>query len=162
MEGLVLPVSKFILLEEFIEKHDVNLNVLYVNKGKNFYPDAVFLKQAKRKMLIDENFFIKRCVFKKKVWNESHDFYFFLTRHISNLQLARLLYKIDKKHSVHSWNNFLAVTLFGLRREDILSYKVEGLTMKFYRYSRWLIRALFVKVGIPLEKRDIKVLLNRY
>jgi len=126
-------------------------------------PISVFKEGLKRgQRLINEEFFIRRREFKKKVWLESHDMYYFLTKHNTRLDLARLLHKVDVSITVETWNSFLAVTLFLLQRDDVMSYNVNGLMWKFYRYARWLIRALFIKVEVPPNKRDLSILLDRF
>jgi len=162
MEALAVLVSKFVPIDDFIENYDTNLNALYQNKHIGIIPSFVFITFKRGETFIDEEFFIRRVEFRNRVWLESHDMYFFLTKHNSRVYIAELLHKIDDSVSIDTWNSFLHTALFRSPKDSILFYQVRGLAMKFYRYARWLIRALFIKTRVPLAKRDINIILDRY
>ena len=155
-------MCKLMSIESFAEKHNVNTSTVYAGKSNGVYNGYAFQTRQKEHDLINESFFVRRYKFKRKVWLESHDLFYFLTRHMKAVQLSELLHKMDKNHSPESWNHFQSKTLFAFQSESILNYRVDGMSMKFYRYARWLVRGLFILKRVKPEHRDLKVLLDKY
>jgi len=154
--------KKFIPFREFGNIYgQTQLNSLYVMRCKNEIPTVAFALDKKTN-LVDVNFFVRRKKFQTKVWLEAHDNYFFLTRHMSASFLSKLIFEIDDTHTIDSWNMFFHKTLFRSMKENILAYMIDGMLMKFYRYSRWLIRGLFILANVKPQHRDTSVLLDRY
>lgn len=153
-------MSKLISVEDFGEKYEQDPNYIYVMRYNGVIPDEVLVKKSSRRSLVDESYFVRRKEFKKRIWNESHDNFYFLTKHLASFQLALLLHKVDPLVSRDTWNSFISVTLFSFGNDSIFSYKPSMLQWKFWRYSRWLIRAAFVLVDVKPINRDIDVLLE--
>jgi len=154
--------KKFIPFREFGNIYgQTQLNKLYVMRSRGEVLPSAF-STDKKTLLVDINFFILRKELQTKVWLESHDNFYFLTRHMSASFISELLFKLDDSHSVDSWNVFLNKQLFSVLSESILAYKTEGMILKFYRYSRWLVRSLFILEKVKPQHRDISVLLDRY
>jgi hypothetical protein len=164
MVGLVLLVSKFISVIDFIEKYDLNISSIYVQKGKKIIPESVFKKISERKLLVDESFFTRRLDFRRRLWLESHNNYFFLTKHITAWKLAKILNRVDSSLSVDSWNVFMSSRLFATLPTSITSFRTTEVLYKFYRYTRWIIRGLFIKYGryVPDRKKIIARVLDNY
>jgi len=154
-------MSALLKIETFSKKYDVSIANVYVQKAEGKIAPSVFTMHNKGCMFINEDYFLRREEFKKKVWLESHDMYYFLTLHSRDADLVRWLCKIDDTVEFHTWQMFISRNLFMPSYSSILSCRVEGLAWKFYRFARWLIRAIFIKSGVRLENRDIKVLLDK-
>lgn len=155
-------MSKFVKINDFLEKYDLEIYTINVKKKQGVLPDYIFRESSNNKMLIDENYFTKRNKFKVKTINNCHDIFFFITKHFNNRDLARGLHAIDNEISVDSWQFFLQVSLFSFQSDSIFNCKLSGMMWKFYRYSRWIIRGAFVLANVKPEHRDVSVLLDRY
>ena len=154
-------VSKWIKVAVFAEKHNVLLNSIYVKRSIGVLPKSIFKKIPKDGLYIDENYINRRNAFKKKVWLESHNNYYFLTKNFSPYYLSKMLNIIDPTKSIDNWNNFMSRYLFSVVDRSYLTYKIKDTLYKFYRYTRWIIQIAFRKLNIPMEKRDILVLIDR-
>ncbi len=152
-------MCSFIKIATFADKYDLTIDNVYVQKSK--VSPLAFRKSARDRTQVDETHFLRRKNFKKKVWLESHDMYYFLARHLTDVDISRLLVSVDPSVNVTTWNIFLNRTLFMTDESSIMHMKVYGLSWKFYRYARWLVRAIFKKAGVRVENRDIKVLLDK-
>lgn len=155
-------MSRYILIQDFCRKHDVTPSNLYVRKSLGTIPGSAFKKIPGNASLIDEEFFEKRKLFKRKVWLECHDYYYFLTMYSTDSDLAWWLHRVDGSISIDSWTSFICNRLFSEQDDDITDYRVSRLFYAFYRYSRWLIRGIFIRGQMPRWKRDIYVLLDKY
>lgn len=155
-------MKKFIPFKEFEHFYgEAPLHKLYMMRKYGSIQPSAFSKKDNI-LLLDINFLFRRKDFQRKVRSEAHDNFYFLTQHNSYSYIAKLLFKIDDSHSVHCWITFLSSGLFRSADDDILSYKTDMMLMKFYRYSRWLIRGLFVIKNVKPWNRDINVLLDMY
>jgi len=158
--GLVLLVSSFLSVEDFAEKYEIKPTSVYVFRLNNDVPDGVFVKESRYGLMVDENYFIKRDEFRKSVWLASHDMFHYFTEHIAESDLAYLLNKVDESVSINTWVSFLSTNLFRMDDSSILSFKISDNGWKFFRYVRWLIRAVFIKNGVPSNKRDLSIVLD--
>lgn len=155
-------MTSMLRVDDFAYRYEVSVSNVYVKKSEGLIAPYAFSKNSGGSVYVNEDFFLRRKEFKKKVWLQSHDMYYFLTKHLSDTAVSKLLNKIDNSISYESWNTFLATALFSNSITSILSYQVNDLAWKFYRYARWLIRAIFIKAGIPPKNRDIAIILDNY
>jgi len=155
--------KKFISYREFESIYgEKALNAIQCKKSVGNIPSCAFASNGKKFKLIDVNFFLKRQDFVRKVWLNSHDNYYFLTRYISTNELCFLLNKIDGSISKGVWNSFIHNNLFLNGGQGLSDYRIKRIRWAFYRYSRWLIRGLFILANVKPQHRDISVLLDRH
>ena len=162
--GLVLPVSKLISLPDFAEKYNVGIGIVYTDRHKGKLPESIFYKSSNRKHFIDESFFIRRLDFRKRLWLEAHDNFYFLTKHSSLTDIAKILNRIDSSQSVNCWITYMSSALFASLPTSITVFKTTELLYKFYRYTRWIIRGLFIKYGryVSDRKKIVASVLDNY
>ena len=154
-------MSKWVRVLEFADKYDTHTDNIYVKKHNRALPSFIF-KKDRVGLLIDEEFFVRRIKFRKKIWLKSHDNYYFITKNIPYSCLSRYLHIINPSVSIDSWNTFLAGDLFTVPPSSVTRFKVSDMLYKFYRYSRWIIQMAFRKLKIPVKNRDIDVILDNY
>lgn len=150
--------KKLISLALFNERYSLPKNTIHVGKSKGTINASAFEK-IKNSIMIDEKFFIRRVGFKKRVWLEAHDFYYWLSKHLKDTQMSELLAKIDGDESqdcINNWNMFIHKTLFYRPESSVLVYKISPTLWKFWRYGRWIFNALHRLRGIQKNKRDIE------
>jgi len=154
-------VSKWIKVAVFAEKHNVLLNSIYVKRCESILPKSIFKKIPKDGLYIDENYINRRNAFKKKVWLESHNNYYFLTKNFSPYYLSKMLNITNPSISIDNWNNFMSRYLFSVVDRSYLACRIKKTLYRFYRYTRWIIQMAFRKLKIPVKNRDIMVLIDR-
>jgi len=156
-------MPRWIKVVDFAEKHNFNVNIIYVDKHKGKIPESAFLK-SKDSFFIDESFFTKRLDFRKRLWLEAHDAYYFLTKHKSLTDIAKILNRIDPSFTYMSWVTYMSGTLFASLPSSITIFKTTELLYKFYRYTRWIIRGIFIKFGrfVPDRRKLVASVLDNY
>ena len=95
-------MSDIITIQDFCERHDAFATTIYVRKTKGHINPSAFSLNCEGVVMISESFFIRRKAFQKKIWLESHDFYYFLTKHMNEADLCRMLHKKLNKFNYHS------------------------------------------------------------
>ena len=162
--GLVLLVNKWIKAIDFAEKHGFSVAIIYTDKHNGKIPESAFSINNDGHYLIDENFFIRRLDFRRRLWLESHDNFYFLTKYISPWELAKILNRVDPSYSVDSWNVFMASRLFATLPTSVTIFKTPTSLYNFYRYTRWIIRGLFIKYGryVSDRKKIVASVLDNY
>jgi hypothetical protein len=152
----------FISSSNFIAKYELHKNSINVYKSiGNINPRA--FKKIEKENFVDEKYFLRRVEFKKKVWLQSHDFYFWLSKHFIDNHIARLFAIMDGDDSdraVNVWNMFLYKTLFYRVEGSILSYYISPTFWKFWRYARWIFNHFHKIRGVSFKNRDIERLLS--
>ena len=137
-------MPRYLKMNVFADKYGLDENMLYVMRSAGRLPKNIFVRPKPREMMVDELFFTRRQVFKKKVWLENHDNFFMLTENHSMRDLARLILKVEgleiNDKNLSTWDTFLGDRLFRLIDDSITDYKLSPMTWKFYRISRWLIQ----------------------
>lgn len=164
MVGLVLLVSKWIKAIDFAEKHGFSVAIIYTDKHNGKIPESAFSLNNDGHYLIDESFFSRRLDFRKRVWLEAHDNYYFLTKHSTLTDIAKILNRIDPSQSVNCWVAYMSSALFASLPTSITVFKTTELLYKFYRYTRWIIRGLFIKYGryVSDRKKIVASVLDNY
>ena len=71
-------MSKYIPINQFAEKYDINRTTIDVNKSIGSIPHSIFRSAKKGELFIDEEFFVRRKEFKNEntdaAFNSSADF----------------------------------------------------------------------------------------
>ncbi len=133
--------NNFILLDDFIEKYNLNKNSFESMRARGYYPQNIFDKSGgRRNIKINENYFLKRKYQIKKIWSAACENYYILNENLSNYKLAKLLHEIDNSKSINSWTMFLHSDLFTRPSEKITKVSLTKGIYKFVRYSNWIIR----------------------
>lgn len=148
---------------DFAEKYELSVRSIYIRRhvgtmGKNLF------KEKDNLLCVDEKAILKRTAFRRKVWLESHERFYFLTKHLSTLELCTLLAKIEgdaTRQKIYQWNTWIAVDLFSIQDNSIVNYRVNDKAWKFYRYTGWIIQMLFRTAKIPTNKRKLDKLIER-
>lgn len=143
----------YISSEEFALKYDVAANHIHVFKNdlKGEIPKGLFYYENKKKMYIDEEFFLRRKIFQHKIWLEAHDYYYFFSEQVSDYAMAKIVAKYyDEK--VANWSNYIHDYLFSYLQSSIFKYKVSKVLWKFYRAMKSIYREMHLKKGIKSPK----------
>lgn len=147
----------WITISEFCGTYGNSKESVFAMKCTGAIPKSAFKKISSKVTMIDENYFIRRVEFKKRITNEMHDYYFYLTRYFSEAEICRMIYKIDSTQSLSTWQAFLSNGLFALNNDSIMTTKVPPKKWAFYRYSTWIIRKEMLKHGMKLGEFDIDI-----
>ena len=146
--------AKMILKGDFCEKYGVDNNTFYV---------SIFKKASKpmsTKHSIDENFFIRRKEFSKRVWLQCHENYYFLSRHLKDYELSKILSIFTS--NIQSWSTFISTNMFTtIDERGIFDYKVKPKMWQFFRLTTAIIRKIFKIARVKRENRDLSVLIER-
>ena len=123
----------------FCEKHNITKENLY-STCRHLYV------KIDNKNYIDEDFFIKRQEFRKKVWLQSHDYYYMLSYFLRDYTMAKILSRYTGIKQT-SWSSFLNKDLFSLAWLDgsILNYKIPMKQWAFFRVTSFLVKGLIRK-----------------
>ena len=100
---------------------------------------------------------IKRLAFKRKVINQCHDNYFFLTKHMNDHTLALALSLTKTKRTKENWVVFIARDLFMIpTKGEANFYKIGEAIWDFFRLTNSIINYMFYKCGVKREDRDLE------
>lgn len=146
-------MGKMIAVEAFCKNHSISVNNIYVARNIGQLPKSIFNEESKKRMLIDEGYLLRRKEFIKKVWNESHNNYFLLIKHIPQGEIARLL-SVATSKTKESWSVFISNHLFNSISDEILRLKVPQMLWLWWRFTNWIIKYLFRKIKIHRKIRD--------
>ena len=146
-------------VETFSEVYGVSKESIYTAKSTGTLPEGAFRIENKT-VYMNTKFFDRRVKFRKRVWLESHDNYFFITKTINEYTLANMLSRWVGG-SQQSWAVFMSQDLFSPNTKSILRYQVSGRLWLFFRLTSWLIQIMFKRLGVPKEKRDKEVMICR-
>jgi hypothetical protein len=142
-------------LARFCEKYDVDKALLYVLIHQGSAPRTI-LKKYGKETIVDEEWFTSRIDFKHKIRNLAHSYYYFLSKHLSDLSIGRALNKIDSSVNPECWSVFMSTTLFSLQSDSITDVRIRKKTWKFYKLCRMIIRELLKIKGQQLECYDLE------
>lgn len=150
-----------IKVQDFCDKHDISRNLVYIKIFNGLQKEAYF--KDKKDLYINEEFLHKRVLFKKQSLNKMHDNYYFLSMFFSDSSIARMIYKIDNTIPLTSWMTFMSHVLFSLSsNKEIFDTRLSSREWKFYRCTRWIINAIFIKYKVKKEFRNVSLLLDNY
>ena len=128
----------FMTISQFEEKYEVCKNTVQSFLGQNTNT-GYYIQRKGSYNLIDENYFLRRKEFKKRIWLENHKDYYILTEKHNQFTLAGVLSDVLGS-SKRSWNSWMNDGLFSLSAVDgsIVDTKVSTRHWKFYRFCRAL------------------------
>jgi len=126
-------------IESFCEIHNYTPNNIHC---KRFNGSDTFIKVDGNRTYIDELSLIRRKQFQKKIWLDSHDYYYeFMEYFPSESAFARFLGKYYPLGN-NNWNEFLSKQLFSLPTDRLFEYRVPDRLWAFYRICRFTTRKI--------------------
>jgi hypothetical protein len=126
-------------MEQFCENFDVHDAHIYSNISSGYYPREILTYDG-RTVFVDHNYFVRRYEFAKKVYHEAQDYYYILTRYMSQYELAGLISEyLGRDQS--SWNTYMQCNLFVISR-TLTSPKIPEKTWQFWRFTKSLLRSI--------------------
>ena len=150
----------------FCEDKSVTPSSFYIAQKKGTLSSSLIRNERKANSdrsiwYIDVNAYARRKAFINKVWDANHTMYYFLTKQLSEIDIARLLNKFSGLPTA-SWQAYLSVGMWMMPSDlKVFSVKVTNQAWQVFRILRWIIRRLFHKAGVPVENRNLEVLLMR-
>ena len=123
-------------IDEFNQKYNLNRAHLHVAINNGTIPKEVITKVKHNYASIDEEFFVRRNNFKRKVIKYNQDMYFLLSTICSDAMIAKM---IGVSHP------FVTYNMWQLDDSSIVSYRVNGSHWKAFRFFR--------KVQIAIKRR---------
>jgi len=134
-------MRQWISVADFCEKYKVGDATVY-KFIKKMPKDSVIIKYSQTRL--DENFFIRRREFYKRVKLETQEMYYFFSEYFNDNQIASAISAItDKKYSTHSIYFFINAGLFRHDADYIFLYEVSGQMWSVWRALRWLTMRTF-------------------
>lgn len=146
-------MANYILREDFIELYGTSVTALQHLVRNEYIPKEVSIRQD-GEIYIDIDWFVRRLTFKKKIWLQNHEMYFFLSRAMTDTEIALALQLVTGITET-SWRTWLNAKLFALLPSGGIDYKISKRHYLFNRVASWLIRAAFKKLNIPKDKRSL-------
>jgi hypothetical protein len=127
---------------QFCEKYNIEPSGFYMSRLNSQFPkDVCYYIDRDDILYVDEQYFIRRKEFKKKVINFNQDFYYLLEEHMSDAAIAELI-TIDQDITKTSAQVFLNTRLWRLDTETILSTKVSKINWAMYRIGHWFLNRI--------------------
>jgi len=147
------------LIAQFCNKYNIDESTIYVAKGTGRIQSSAFGRDGNNLLTIDEKFFIRRYEFKRRTQLFLHDMYYFLSEHFSNSHLAR---KMSERYggSVAGYSTYFSSDLFRNIDKSIISYRIEAMDYKFFKYARLILMAVKRRskgLSYHLAKRGVKL-----
>jgi hypothetical protein len=142
------------ILEDFCETFNVSRNNVTTQASTGKLPQNLLVGK-----FINEKVLHVRKDFQQKIWIKSHENYYFLSKHIQDADIAYLLSLTGQTKNF--WQQFINDDLFATLNGSITNYRVTGTMWKFYKYTCWVIQHIFKLVGIPRNKRNLSILIER-
>ncbi len=139
----------WMLIEDFCDKYGVTTDAVFVKRYNRDIPNEAFQKVSRNRLLIDEEWFIRRWQFKEKMFLANQDLYFFFTEHFSDAQFAHML-KRKYGTPVASMKDHFYKTLFKPVNDTGIATGIGKFTFIIYKYYRAIDREL-KKNGLSIE-----------
>lgn len=110
-------------LSKFCDKYGVATNAFTMarNVGSDL---ADYTREVDGLIYVDEKAILEANNYRKRVWNDSHDLWYLLTRHLNASQLGRILSKVynNKKQT---WTSWFHLELFAEQQESVTYVKPQ-------------------------------------
>jgi len=129
------------LIDDFCDKYDISSDCIHIAKHHKKIPARVFSKFDGKRNAIDENYFVKRVEYKKKVQNFNQDFYYLLIESTTETEMAKEIKKMGGGSHRGSISYFQYALWIGSTK-SILFQNVTELDIKFYKMGRRFMRNL--------------------
>ena len=146
--------KNFLKISDFCEKWEVTENTIFVIRSQRLVNMDVF-REIDNYIRIDENHFIRRLEFRKKLDNIMHDYYYFFKKHLTDSDIAELMVMGNPNTSITGWNTFLNQSLFSQRNDSILNNLIGVKKWQFFRTARKIIKMMFNKIGTTMSGKDL-------
>jgi len=142
-------------IADFEDMYGIDVNSLRVQIRNGKLPKSLFIKRG----YVDDDWFLRRIEFRKRVINYIHDCYYFLNAFFNDDKIAKIIYKgTNKKFTLGTIKNFIYVDMFMIKSDRITNYKLtirEWEVFKFCRKIELLIKRYYPKFNFNdiLDKR---------
>jgi hypothetical protein len=102
---------------------------------------SAFNKNDDGVITVDEKFFLKRQEFKRKAFELMHDVYYYITEYFSTSHISR---KMSERYggTVSLYDTYFSSDLFRYQERNIISYRIEMMDYKFFKYARLILMAV--------------------
>jgi len=144
----------FLKISDFCEKWEVTENTVFVMKSHNDI-DTNVIREIDKYLRIDENHYIKRLEFRKKIDNIAHDYYYFLRKVFCDSEISELMMIENPDTKITQWNTFFNSALFAQRNDTIFNNTIGSKKWQFYRTAKRIIQRLFNLIGITMSGKDL-------
>ena len=135
------------LLNDFAEENNTTSKNLLVMKSMGYLPKRIFLSgKGYNNSFVDETFFYKRKDFQKRIINQNHENYYFLSKTMDDRAISLLMTEFSDR-SKDTWYMFLNRDLFMLPSETMTSYKLNKRHWEFNRITTRVIKHLFKRMN---------------
>jgi len=129
-------------IENFAYKYGVTTDNVYMQiHNKN-----PFIKKIEGIYIIDEKAIERRKKFQKKIWLQSHEYYYELIEYFGNDNRFGAFLEKYTDYTRQGWGDFLRSRLFALLPESIFMYKINKRLWEFF----WIARAI-------IRRRDMRI-----
>jgi len=164
-----------LLIPDFNEKYGLGDDYIATLKSTGGIPKSI-ISGSRGNYYIEENYFVKRKEFKRKVNLFNQDMYYYVTEHYLESEYAEAVseYTGCSKTSIITW---LARGLFSPDKTTLLNYKIPNSEWNLFKFNRMMIQrlskytrkingkpsknAFLVKNGTKNKIADVGYLLDR-
>jgi len=155
--GIVVKTANFITVKEFCLRHGVSTMNVYQRE----FADGVLSREV-FPAVIDENYFIRRDAFARRVREEAQENFFELSEFFDGnaSAVARLIAALGGKVSSTVYSDFFCNRLFRNKWFSVLSNTISSTMWEFWRISRWLIK-IVREVGSHDERVILQYIKDR-
>jgi len=137
----------YLELNDFVKKYNVTRGVSYQHKLYHGIKNNAF--KGSYPLYINENHFLKRKQFIKRVQLECQEYYYYFLEFYNHSTLGRVISKIFPNVTSKSMSAFFCVDLFVMSVEtSIFNFKMGTRLWNFYRWARWTVITLLKLKGI--------------
>jgi len=140
-------------LVDFEKRYDLSKGTANGIKFRKTAVPAFYMKN--RRVLVDENWFLKRANFRHSIIQKAQEQFFALIKNYRTFTVAKLLFYAYPNHTLRSWNTFLRDGLFRINNYKITNFRISIMMWRFFRLSRAIINNEFRANGILLKDRDL-------
>ena len=143
-----------IKLPSFCDLYGINEDALHQCKFNKTLPASIF-KKVNNVIYIDEKYIIRRYEFRRWVTNKCHEYFYYLERYFPASTIAYMLWKINPKRNIQTWNTFMSHYLFSSPEYTVLNFRIKAMMWEFFRYCRWILIHLFKIKGFKFRECDL-------
>ena len=145
------------LIADFAEKYDVTKENIWCCKSLGVLPAHIFTKVSKSSKHIDENYFVKRIEYRKKVQMFNHDIYYLLREYYSECQIIEAVATYYNGAS-GGITGYVTNSMWACHTRSVITNSVSAREIVFYKFGKRLIRRLNKMTG---HKIDVAEILDR-
>ena len=131
---------RWLSVTRFASKYNLETQQVYMFRRLHTAEAKICFRgdNSHKSVQVNEDYFIKRREFRKRLKHNSQELYYYITLDFSDWCLSKYLNEVYPESSIQVWNMFIKHQLFYMNDEaSMMDTRISLNMLKFYRAVRW-------------------------